>query len=177
MERKNTYLLMRAFLIVAIVFLNLACDQTTKQIARNKLFPYQHVDFKSRIVNLTLTNIENKGAFLSLGRDLSGPVRLILLIILPLAALAGGLIFIIFHRKVDHVTLLASCFIIGGGTGNLCDRIRFGSVTDFIHLHFKILQTGIFNLADVSIMLGVFALFINELFFRNKSSKRSPFSG
>lgn len=47
------------------------------------------------------------------------------------------------------------CFVIGGGIGNLADRIIHGSVTDFLHLDLGVLQTGIFNFADVSIMAGL----------------------
>ena len=43
---------------------------------------------------------------------------------------------------------------MGGGLGNLIDRLRLGYVTDFIDLN----PVPIFNLADVSIWIGVVAL-------------------
>jgi signal peptidase II len=43
---------------------------------------------------------------------------------------------------------------LGGATGNLVDRLRYGSVVDFIDLGFW----PIFNLADLSIVVGVAAL-------------------
>ena len=49
-------------------------------------------------------------------------------------------------------------FIIGGGIGNIYDRFVYGSVTDFFHIDFVIFQTGIFNMADVSVMVGMFIL-------------------
>lgn len=58
-------------------------------------------------------------------------------------------------------------FVIGGGIGNLYDRVLYGSVTDFMHLKFGIFQTGIFNMADVSIMLGM--LIIVSSFVRGSS--------
>ncbi len=54
-------------------------------------------------------------------------------------------------------------FIIGGGIGNLYDRILYGSVTDFLHMDFQLFRTGIFNMADVSIMIGVFWLMFTQL--------------
>jgi signal peptidase II len=51
--------------------------------------------------------------------------------------------------------MVGAAFVIGGGIGNLYDRIMFGSVTDFLHIDFVIFQTGIFNFADVSIMIGM----------------------
>ena len=50
--------------------------------------------------------------------------------------------------------------IVGGGFGNIYDRIVHGSVTDFMHINFIIFQTGVFNVADVSIMTGTFILLI-----------------
>lgn len=60
-------------------------------------------------------------------------------------------------------------FIIGGGIGNLYDRMWYGSVTDFMHINFTIFQTGIFNMADVSIMTGMFIILI-QLFIKPKKS-------
>ena len=61
--------------------------------------------------------------------------------------------------------LIGLCFVIGGGVGNLLDRIVYGSVTDFLYLKFGIFQTGIFNMADVSIMTGMFLVFL-QFFFK-----------
>ena len=58
--------------------------------------------------------------------------------------------------------LIGLCFVIGGGVGNLFDRMVYGSVTDFLYLKFGVFQTGIFNMADVSIMTGMlFSFFFN----------------
>ena len=50
------------------------------------------------------------------------------------------------------------------------DRIIYGSVTDFLHIDFVIFQTGIFNLADVSIMAGMFLILIQS--FRKKTLEK-----
>jgi signal peptidase II len=63
--------------------------------------------------------------------------------------------------------LAGFCFIIGGGIGNLFDRIFRGSVTDFLYIKFGIFHTGIFNLADVSIMSGMFIVLI-QFFLKRK---------
>jgi signal peptidase II len=62
--------------------------------------------------------------------------------------------------------LTGFCFVIGGGIGNVFDRIVYGSVTDFLHINFGFFQTGIFNLADLSIMTGVFIILLQSLFKR-----------
>ena len=54
------------------------------------------------------------------------------------------------------------CFLIGGGIGNIYDRIVYGSVTDFFHIDFVIFKTGIFNVADMSIMTGIGLLLLQS---------------
>jgi signal peptidase II len=39
--------------------------------------------------------------------------------------------------------------------GNLIDRILYGSVTDFFHIQIGFFKTGIFNMADVSVTIGI----------------------
>ena len=58
---------------------------------------------------------------------------------------------------------IGMCFLIGGGIGNIIDRLLYGSVTDFLHIDFGLFRTGIFNLADVSIMVGIGILIINSI--------------
>ena len=48
--------------------------------------------------------------------------------------------------------------IIGGGIGNLIDRIVHGSVTDFFQIRLGFFRTGIFNIADIAVTNGVFIL-------------------
>jgi signal peptidase II len=59
---------------------------------------------------------------------------------------------------------VAIILIIGGGLGNIYDRIRFGSVTDFAHIDFVIFQTGVFNVADMSIMAGTIMIILHAWF-------------
>ena len=66
--------------------------------------------------------------------------------------------------------LYLGCCIVGGGVANVFDRIVYGSVTDFMHIDFGgSLRTGIFNIADVSVMVGLGCLLVAS--FRNKKKK------
>lgn len=115
---------------------------------------------------VTLTKIENTGAFLSLGNDLPNALRIILLIALPVFVMTYGLFFLLTKTNLPKPTLVGISFVLGGGIGNMYDRIIYGSVTDFLHIDFVIFQTGIFNMADVSIMVGMFLILIQS--FRKK---------
>jgi signal peptidase II len=139
--------------ILLIVICNVGCDQISKTIVRNEIGYYENI--KVYINNITLTKVENTGAFLSVGSVLPEFLKFILLILLPSVVLLTGLYFILTKARLSRLTIIGAAFVIGGGIGNLYDRIMFGSVTDFLHIDFVIFQTGIFNFADVSIMIGM----------------------
>ena len=72
-------------------------------------------------------------------------------------------------KSLSNLTSLGICFVVGGGLGNIYDRLIYGSVTDFLHINFVIFQTGIFNMADVSIIAGTFAIVCDTYLNRTKS--------
>ena len=51
-------------------------------------------------------------------------------------------------------TLLGVALFVAGGTSNLLDRITYGKVIDFMNVGLGPVRTGIFNVADMAIMLG-----------------------
>lgn len=61
---------------------------------------------------------------------------------------------------MNTMMALAFAFVIGGGIGNLIDRVAYGSVTDFLQFRLGAFKTGIFNMADVSVSMGVLFLFV-----------------
>jgi signal peptidase II len=163
--------LLRIVLILILLSINVGCDQVSKTIVRHKLQYYEPVAFFHN--HFTLIKVENTGAFLSVGNNLMGPLRFVLLNLLPLLAVAAGLVFVMTRKDLDHTTLFSVILIVGGGFGNIYDRIRYGSVTDFMHIKFGAIQTGIFNVADVSIMIGMFILLIHAFF---KKPEKGPVS-
>lgn len=60
--------------------------------------------------------------------------------------------------------MLALSLFIGGGTSNLLDRLLHGGyVVDFINIGIGPVRTGIFNVADVAISLGMILLVFCEI--------------
>lgn len=153
---------LRNIWILSIVFVNAGCDQVTKNIARNELEYEQTINVIGD--HLVLMKVENTGAFLSTGHSLPEVVKFIILSVLPLAGLLYGIYFITTRTHLPKVLVIGIGFVIGGGLGNLTDRLFYGSVTDFIHIDYSFIKTGIFNLADVSIMIGVGILLVNSIF-------------
>ncbi len=161
---------LRAFLILFILALNIGCDQVSKSIVRKDMHEYQVIGYLGN--HFTLEKVENTGAFLSLGDTLGGPVHFVLLVVLPVVALLLGLGYIIMKTSINKYKLLGIILIIGGGIGNLYDRVMHGSVTDFMHIDFVIFQTGIFNVADMSIMAGM-GIILLDAFLERKKAKQA----
>lgn len=151
---------LKFILLLLIVLLNVGCDQVSKTVVREKIDYNENISILKSYV--TLTKIENTGAFLSAGDNLPESVRFILLSLLPILVLAYGLYYLIVNPNLPRTFQLGICFLIGGGIGNIYDRIKFGSVTDFLHIDFVLFRTGIFNFADISIIIGIGILLIDS---------------
>lgn len=152
---------LRTILILLILILNISCDQISKMIVRERIQEDEYITVL--MDHVTLTRVENAGAFLSLGSTLPYFVRTLLLSFIPLMAMTIGLYYLFQQRNLSRLMMVGYAFVIGGGLGNLYDRVINGSVTDFLHIDFVLFQTGIFNMADVSIMMGVGLLLLGVL--------------
>ena len=129
----------------ALAALVVALDQVTKAIIEDRLVPGEDADGVGPI-GLTLSH--NKGVAFGLAGG--GGV---LLLAFTLGALA--LIVYLFAREPQRPGMWVSVGLLAGGAiGNLADRIRAGAVTDFIAVG----SWPPFNVADISITLGVAAL-------------------
>ncbi|HEX7756583.1 MAG TPA: signal peptidase II [Niabella sp.] len=157
---------LRFFLLLLIVVSSISCDQLSKRAAREQLDYMQPVHVMDGF--LSLIRVENTGAFLSLGHSWPVPLRIFVLILLPIASILGVTFYLLKRRKVSLLMIIAFGLIIGGGIGNLYDRVVFGRVTDFLHMNFHFFQTGVFNMADVSIMTGTFIMLLGIFFKGNR---------
>lgn len=157
----------RNLLILAIILFNIILDQATKIIVRAKVIAGSQSDILGSF--FTLHNVENKGAFLGMGSDFSPALRIALLLALPVIVLALVLRHIVIDKTMSTMNLVGFCCIVGGGIANVYDRFVYGSVTDFLHIDLGgVFRTGIFNLADVSVMVGMGCLLVGN--FYNKKA-------
>ncbi|OKS88933.1 signal peptidase II [Mucilaginibacter polytrichastri] len=151
--------LVRAAIIIAIIMLNVGCDQVSKAIVRNHIEAYSSLRFLHD--HFMLTRVENTGAFLSLGDQIPGYLHSILLSVIPGVFLIWGIWYLITNTRLSRATVIGICFMVGGGAGNVFDRIIHGSVTDFLYIDFPPFHTGVFNMADLSITTGVIIILID----------------
>ncbi len=159
---------LRPLIIVLLVLANVGCDQTTKTLARAHLADKGTVFVVDSF--FVLVYVENQGAFLSLGVGLPRPLRSLAFIAFPLIALALMTAYILRAKNHSWITLAAFAFIVGGGLGNLIDRLfRDGRVSDFMNFGIGRFRTGILNFADLSIVLGCVLLLLSPGVFRKKA--------
>lgn len=155
---------------LVMILINVGCDQVSKQIVREKVQPYETIRLISSY--FTLTKVENTGAFLSLGSAMPDFIKFILLSIIPLLALSYGIVYMVTRKNLSKLSKLALSFAIGGGIGNIYDRIIHGSVTDFLHIDLGFIQTGIFNMADLSISFSLILFLIQAYLERDKGIQK-----
>lgn len=146
----------RVVLLVAIAS-TIACDRATKHIAATMLAGTPNRSFLADTVRLEYA--ENAGAFLSLGADWPFWLRTTLFGV-GNAVLLLAVTVIAMRRRWSRPALVGLALCVAGGASNLLDRVAFGSVVDFVNLGVGSVRTGIFNVADMAIMLGAFIVVI-----------------
>jgi signal peptidase II len=140
----------RVALLVAMTT-TVACDRVTKQVAAATLAGAPTRSFLADTCRLEYA--ENEGAFLGLGSDWPLPVRT------ALFSIANGLLLLVMavltmRLHWPRTALFGLALFVSGGVSNLLDRAIYGKVIDFMNVGIGPLRTGIFNVADVAIMLG-----------------------
>jgi signal peptidase II len=133
----------RAGLVVLLVLL---LDQLSKHFVRQSIVPGEE---RNVLPGIQLVNTRNHGvAFGFLPGDQTAVTLVIGL------ALVALLVYFTLH-STRPLIWLPTGMLVGGALGNVLDRLRDGSVTDFVKLP---LGWPPFNLADTSITLGVLLL-------------------
>jgi len=105
----------------------------------------------------------NTGVFLSLGHALSPQARFWLFVVGVAGVLSVLLGLTLKDPRFRTPEVASVAAIVGGGIGNLVDRVQLGAVRDFLNVGIGSLRTGIFNVADMAITFGGIALILIPL--------------
>ena len=163
---------LRLVLLMCLLVCTVGCDQTSKHIARTGLSQVDSVTLPGGFGELRLA--ENPGSFLSLGALLSETARLAIFTY----GVGVGLVVLFAYLtgcvQIHLVRFIGLSLLVAGGMSNLLDRIlRHGLVTDFVMIQVGPFRTGVFNLADVIIMIGISVMFWT---FRRRTLSSGPTS-
>ena len=139
-------------------------DQITKWLAVEYLIPAGTVPIIKDALHLTY--VENPGAAFGMMQN----NRWIFLLVSTVAIIAI-IIYLIKSAPKNKLALTSLAFILGGGIGNMIDRVALGYVVDFID--FRLINFAVFNVADSFVCVGAALLIIYVLFIEGKENKKS----
>jgi len=140
----------RRWIIGAVAFSTLAADQLSKAWVRGNLALYESwAPIPALARYFTFTHVTNTGIAFGLFREWGW-----VLIAVAVVVIAFMLLYTRQLATAGWPVQIAVGLQLGGAFGNLIDRIRFGSVTDFLDFKFW----PVFNLADSAIVVGMLLL-------------------
>ncbi len=116
----------------------------------------------------SLTFVWNEGISLGMFRQNSDMGRFLLI---GLTGLISVFLGFWLQRTRERLPALAIGLILGGAVGNVWDRIAYGAVADFAHVHIGTWSFYIFNVADAAISIGVILLLLDS--FLHPMSKKN----
>jgi signal peptidase II len=150
----------RLTFLALVMASTIGCDRVTKHMATTLLADKPTQSFLADSVRLAYA--ENTGGFLGLGAGLPPVVRT------SVFTVATGLVLVVLfvallRSRWSFWHSLGIALFLSGGISNWIDRVIRGSVVDFMNIGVGWLRTGIFNFADVAIMLGMAFFVLTEL--------------
>jgi signal peptidase II len=147
----------RWFVLAAAI---VAADQLAKWLVLEHFAARPRLEEITPFFNLVL--VFNKGAAFSLLSRAEGwQTPLLTAFALGAAAVVS---FLILKNPGKRILCLALAGILGGALGNVIDRLRFGSVVDFLDFHASGWHWPAFNVADSAITVGAALLILEGLF-------------
>ena len=160
-----------------LILLVVTVDQLTKKLAIRVLRDAaQSITIIPDLLSLTYT--ENKGVAFGMEFAPAG-----MLLLLTGVITITVLVYVILSKNRTTLFLVPFALIVGGGIGNMIDRVILGRVVDFIYFdlyHGKIFGTylslwPIFNLADSAISIGacMLILFHNRIFPEDNPTEKN----
>lgn len=149
------------------MLLVISLDQYTKLLAIEFLSGKDTCSYFYDVFRLSYA--ENSGAFLSLGSGLPKVLRYFIFSGLVLVFLVGLAIHLMSNLRSHPNYLAGLSLILSGGISNLHDRIQYhGVVVDFMNIGVGSFRTGIFNVADIAILLGAILITFNVFSEKSK---------
>jgi signal peptidase II len=159
------------YLPLVLTAVVIAVDQITKALIVANV---ERIEFSGHTVEVLgdffrIIHTRNLGVAFSIGRGLPDGARRLVFTILPAIVLAG---LLAYYVRVDDFTRMqrwAVAGIIGGGIGNLIDRIfRSEGVVDFVDVKFYgifgLNRWPTFNVADATVVVCGILLMVGLLF-------------
>ncbi|HNY50927.1 MAG TPA: signal peptidase II [Smithella sp.] len=138
------------FILGAVVIVLL--DQVTKIAIVKNFFLHESRPVIDGFFNIVY--VMNPGAAFGFLAGASEMFRYIFFIGITVLVMALIIYYIVKSTSQNIIYIISLTLIFGGAVGNLIDRIRFGSVVDFLDIYIGTAHWPAFNVADSSISIG-----------------------
>ncbi len=150
------------YIALAIGLVLAGIDQIIKLVIVNNVQLNENINVLGDIFRITY--VRNDGVAFGM---FSGMQWLFIVITV---LMLGAIIFYMFKKRPDSkLFYITVALIVGGGIGNLIDRICYNYVVDYLSLSFF---KPVCNFADYCITIGVILLAVYLLFFADKKEKK-----
>src|SRR5215469_5537315 len=150
----------RIALVVVILAACVGCDQRSKYLAAEHLRGRDGMSLLADTIRLEYT--ENQGGFLGFGAFLPAPWRGAVFTVGCSVAIAAILFHTLVAARAGYFQILGLSLICAGGVGNLIDRWAYGYARDFLNVGLGPIRTGIFNVADVTLITGCLLVLLTQ---------------
>ena len=145
--------------VLSVLFGSVILDQLTKAIVVSQMALYEEVPFLPGLIRFYHTR--NTGAAFSMFSD----NRWVFMVFSVIAMVIMTYLLVKFHGR--HWLLSVSlAAVLGGGIGNMIDRVLSGYVVDF--LDFQFMKFAVFNVADICVVVGGFAAAVYYLLLMDR---------
>lgn len=158
----------RLKILLPLMAITILIDQLSKIWAVSFLKSGPQFSYLSDSIRILYA--ENYGAFLGLGTSLDPTLRFWIFTALVGVFLTALLVYVLISKEMDKVSLVALTLVLAGGYSNFIDRaLNNGGVVDFLNMGIGNLRTGIFNIADVYIMVGAGLMILGPMVFHKNA--------
>ena len=145
----------------------IAADRITKALTVSRLALGESVDVIPGVFRFTY--VQNRGAAFGMLSN-----HRWVFILFSAVAIVGIIVYVILKKPKDKLLMTALSLIVGGGIGNMIDRIGTGYVVDFLDFClFPNLWKWVFNVADAAACIGAALLVLYFIADTVKESKKA----
>jgi len=138
-----------------------AIDQATKAMVRASLPEHDSITVIPGLMDIT--HVLNSGAAFGFLNGVDFQFKTAVIAVIATAALIGVGVYAASLAHHQLIARLGLALIIGGAAGNLIDRVRTGSVVDFVDVYWRTHHFWAFNVADSAISIGVAIMILDML--------------
>lgn len=152
----------------------LAADQATKWVVTREFELFESVAVNPY---LDITLLHNTGAAFSFLAGAGGWQRWLFIGL----GVVVSIVILFWLRRLpargQSWLAIGLSLVVGGALGNVIDRVHYGYVIDFIHVHYQDAYFPAFNVADSAITVGAACLIIDALFFSGREGQGGSATG